>query len=86
MSGGSHLSSVSDQIVHTCAALLHSIPHANMQIDIVHDFIKLLRDLGTLHSIGIFDNDDSSHDGNIRVALFSHDRSENEFEVALVSR
>ena len=57
-----------------------------MQIDIVHDFIKLLRDLGTLHSIGIFDNDDSSHDGNIRVALFSHNRSENEFEVALVTK
>ena len=76
---------MADQIVHTCAALLHSIPHANMQIDIVHDFIKLLRDLGTLHSIGIFD-DDSEHEGDIGVLLFSHDRSEKEFEVGLVTK
>ena len=82
--------SVADQIINTCAALLHSIPHASMQFEIVHDLIKLQRDLGTLHSIGVFDDDDVdvASGGGISVLMFSqilHDNDdvEKEFEVGL---
>lgn len=80
--------SVADQIINTSAALLHSIPHAPMQFDIVHDLIKLQRDLRTLYSIGVFDDDDIAGGEGISVLIFSqilHDNDdvEKEFEVGL---